>query len=61
LMDFRDQILQLLKFEIKKTEKYDLAMAMLWTEYADNYKYFELEEPGEDLYDVSEVMRQYKY
>lgn len=58
-MDFIDQIVQLLGFDIKNTEKSDLVMAMLWTEYADNYRYFELEEDKSDLYEVEEVMRQY--
>lgn len=58
-MDFIMQIVQLLGFDIKKTEKYDLVMAMLWTEYADNYRYFEMEEEKDELIDVDELMRTY--
>lgn len=58
-MDFIMQIVQLLKFDIKKTEKFDLVMAMLWTEYADNYRYFETEDQNDDLIEADTVMRQY--
>jgi hypothetical protein len=58
-MDFRDQIFHLLKFNIKKTTKWDLAMATLWTEYADNYRYFEVEAKEEELVEADQFMRTY--
>jgi hypothetical protein len=58
-MDFTKQIVQLLGFDIKKTEKSDLVMAMLWTEYADNYRYWETEEQKEDLIEIDDIMPQY--
>jgi len=59
-MDFLLQIIQLLQFDIKKTEKFDLVMAMLWTEYADNYRYFETEDENDDLYELDDLMPQYQ-
>lgn len=58
-MDFRALIYQLLKFDINKTEKYDLVMAMLWTEYADNYRYFEIEQPKDDMVDIDSMFRRF--
>jgi hypothetical protein len=58
-MDFRDQIFHLLKFNIKKTTKWDLAMATLWTEYADNYRYFEVEAKEEELIEADQFIRGY--
>lgn len=57
--DFVDQIDQLLEFNIDKTEKYDLVMAMLWTEHADNYRYQEAEEPDEELIEADELLNSY--
>lgn len=57
--DFVDQIDQLLEFNIDKTEKYDLVMAMLWTEYGDNYRYQESEEQKEELLEVDDLMNSY--
>lgn len=58
-MDFRDQIYQLLRFDITKTTKWDLAMATLWTEYADNYRYFEVEAKEEELIEANQFIRTY--
>lgn len=60
-MDFREWISQLLRFDIKKTGPYDLAMASLWTEYADNYRYFESDPETEEVMEMDQLFQSYRY
>lgn len=56
---FSDEIKQALSFNIKKTQPSDIWMAALWTEYADNYRYFESEEQQSDLMEVADIFDEY--
>lgn len=56
---FIDVIDDLLELDIKKTQKYDLGMAKLWTEVACLNKLYE-RKPTDNIVDVSNLFRKYK-
>lgn len=55
---FIDVIDDLLNLDIKKTQKYDLGMAKLWTEVACMNKMYERKSP-DNVYDISKLFKQY--
>lgn len=56
---FIDVIDDLLELDIKKTQKYDLAMAKLWTDVACMNKLYE-KKPNSNIVDLTNLFRQYK-
>lgn len=48
-----------LKFDIKKTQEYDLSMASLWTEVAANNKLYS-RKPDSNVVDITNLFKQYK-
>jgi len=56
---FIDVIDDLLNLDIKKTQKYDLGMAKLWTEVACLNKLYE-KPANSNVVDVSNIFKQYK-
>lgn len=56
---FIDLIEDWLKFNIKKTQPFDLGMASLWTEVAANNKLYSVK-PNNNVVEISSIFRQYK-
>lgn len=55
---FIDVIDDLLNLDIKKTQKYDLGMAKIWTEVACMNKLYE-RKPSDNVVDISTIFKQY--
>ena len=56
---FIDVIDDLLNLDIKKTQKYDLGMAKLWTEVACMNKMYE-RKPKDNVVDIETIYKHYK-